>query len=75
MNATMAAEHMAVQWLLQRIQWLAVYHKGCGTSVLTGELSLSCGRPTAGLVNTLWGKLSATGSQPGRLSLLSFRGR
>jgi len=62
---------------------VSTYHDVCRllsgtvarTSVLTGELSLSCARLTDGHVTTLWVNCPLWVSQPGRLSLSSLLGR
>jgi len=45
------------------------------TSVLAGELSLSCARLMDGRVTTLWVKRPLTVNQQGQRSLPSLRGR
>ena len=70
-------------WTIINILYYAEWQHKCvwlrGTVVerrsLTGELSLSCARPAADGWPLMWVNRPLYVSQPGRLSLSSFRGR
>jgi len=55
-----------------KLRWRSIVVR---TSVLAGELFLSCARLMDGCLTTLWVKRPLSDNQQGQLSLPSLRGR